>query len=50
MTVIRPVLIYGAECWTFRKKEEQIPEKTEMRMLRRIKNVTLRDTVKSVDI
>ena len=50
MTVIRPVLLYGAECWTVRKKEEQILEKTEMKMLRRIKGVTLRDKVKSVDI
>ena len=50
MTVIRPVLLYGAECWTVRKKEEQILEKTEMRMLRRIKGVTLRDRVTSVDI
>ena len=52
MTVIRPVLLYGAECWTVRKKEKQIIEKTEMRMLRRIKGVTLRERerVKSVDI
>ena len=50
MNVIRPVLLYGAECWTVKKKEEQILEKTEMRMLRRIKGVTLRDRVKSVDI
>ena len=50
MTVIRPVLLYGAECWTVRKKEEQVLEKTEMRMLRSIKEVTLRDKVKSVDI
>ena len=50
MTVIRPVLLYGAECWTVRKKEEQILEKTEIRMLRRIKGVTLRDRVKSLDI
>ena len=49
-TVIRPVLLYGAECWTVRKKEEQILEKTEMIMLRRIKGVTLRDKLKSVDI
>ena len=50
MTVIRPVLLYGAECWTVGKKEEQILEKTEMRMLQSIKGVTLRDKVKSVDI
>ena len=40
MTVIRPVLLYGAECWTVGKKEEQILEKTEIRVLRRIKGVT----------
>ena len=50
MIVIRPVLLYGAECWSGRKNEEEIFEKTEMRMLRRIKGVTLRDKVKSVDI
>ena len=50
MTFIRPVLLNGAECWTVIKKEERIPEKTEMRMLRRIKGVTLRDRVKSADI
>ena len=50
MTVIRPVLLYGAECWTVRKKEEQILKKTEMRMLRRNKVLTLRDKVRSVDI
>ena len=50
MTVIRPELLYGAECWTVRKKEEQILEKTEMRMLRRIKGVTLTESVESVDI
>ena len=44
------LLLFGAECWTVRKKEEQILEKTEMRMLRRIKGVTLSDRVKSVDI
>ena len=50
MTIIRPVLLYGAECWTVSKKEEHILEKTEMRMLRRIKGATLRDKVNSVDI
>ena len=32
MTVISPVLMYGAECCTAGKKEEQILEKTGMRM------------------
>ena len=36
-TVVRPVILYGAECWTTRVKEENILEKAEMRMLRRIK-------------
>ena len=50
MTVIRPVLLHGAECWTVGKKEEHIIEKPEMIMLRTIKGVTLRDKIKSVDI
>lgn len=49
-SVIRPVLLYGAEVWTMGKKEERILESTEMRMLRRIKGVTLRDRERSVDI
>ncbi|GFS10824.1 endonuclease-reverse transcriptase HmRTE-e01 [Elysia marginata] len=49
-TVVRPVILYGAECWTTGVKEENILEKTEMRMLRRIKGVTLKDKMKSEDI
>ena len=50
MTLIRLVLLYRAECWTVGKNEEKIREKTEMRMLRRIKGVTLREKVKRVEI
>ena len=50
MTVIRPILLCGAECWTVGNKEEHILEKTEMRMLRRIKGVALRCKLKTVDI
>ena len=42
--------MYGAECWTTGVKEENILEKTEMRMLRRIKGVTVKDKMKSEDI
>ncbi|GFS21682.1 hypothetical protein ElyMa_006930800 [Elysia marginata] len=49
-TVVRPVILYGAECWTTGVKEENILEKTEMRMLRRRKGVTLKDKMKSEDI
>ena len=47
MTVIRPVLLCGAAFLTVEKMEEQILERPEMRMLRRIIGVTLRD--KTVD-
>ena len=49
MSVIRPVRLYGAECWIVRKKEEEILDKTDMRMLRRIKGVTLRDKIMSAE-
>ena len=49
-TVVRPVILYGAECWTTGMKEENILEKTETRMLRRIKGVTVKDKMKSEDI
>ncbi|XP_063585426.1 uncharacterized protein LOC134762814 [Penaeus indicus] len=50
ITIIRPVLLYGAEVWTMGKEEERILEATEMRMLRRIKGVTLRERERSTDI
>ena len=40
MTVIRPVLLYGAESRTVGKKEVQILEKTKIRLLRRFKGNT----------
>ena len=49
-TVVRPVILYGAECWATGVKEENILKKTEMRMLRRIKGVTVKDKMKSEDI
>ena len=42
-TMIRPVLLYGAECWTAGVKEEGLVARREMRMLRQIMGVTRRD-------
>ena len=49
-TMIRPVMIYGAEAWTLRKKEEELLERTEMRMLRWIMGVSLKDHRRNEDI
>ena len=42
-TVIRPTMTYGAECWTMKKKDEMLMNKTEMRMLRWVQGVSLRE-------
>lgn len=49
-TMIRPVMIYGAEAWTLRRKEEELLERTEMRMLRWILGVSLKDKKRNEDI
>ena len=30
-TVIKPTMTYGAECWTMKKKDEMLMNKTEMK-------------------
>ena len=37
------VTTYGAECCTMKRKDERLMNKTEMRMLRWIQDVSLRD-------
>ena len=49
-TVIRPVLLYGGETWALRRKEEQLLERTEMRMIRWINGISLRERIESEDI
>ena len=49
-TVIRPVLLYGAEAWALRRKEEGVLERTEMRMLRWILGVSLMERIESEEI
>jgi len=49
-TTVRPVLIYGSEAWTMRRREEECLERTEMRMLQWILGLTLRDRKRNDDI
>ncbi|XP_069994873.1 uncharacterized protein [Penaeus vannamei] len=48
-TVLRPVLLYGAETWALRRKENLL-ERTEMRMVRWIAGISLRERRESADI
>ena len=48
--MVRLILLYGAKCWEAGKKEENMLEKTEMQMLRRIRGVTPRDRLTSENI
>ena len=41
--IIRPVLVYGAETLTVTRREEGLLERSEMRMLRWILGVSLKD-------
>ena len=47
---ITPTTLYGAGCWAMRKKEEHLLNKTEMRMLRWIQGISLKDHVRSEEI
>ena len=49
-SVLRPVMLYGAECWAMRKKEDDLLRRTEMRMLRRILGVSLKDKIRNEEI
>jgi len=49
-TMVRPVLIYGSEAWTLRRRVEERLKRTEMRMLRWILGLTLRDKKRTDDI
>ena len=49
-TIVRPVLLYGAEMWAIRKEEERLLERTEMRMLRWILGISLREHLNNDEI
>ena len=46
-TVVRPVLLYGAECWPVTSKQEHMMGVAEMKMLRCMYGVTLKDRVEN---
>jgi hypothetical protein len=49
-TTIRPIMLYGAECWPTKRRHVQQLSVAEMRMLRWICGHTRRDRVRNDDI
>ncbi|XP_063627476.1 uncharacterized protein LOC134798981 [Cydia splendana] len=49
-TAVRPVLLYGSECWTVKKTHEQKAHVNEMKMLRWAGGVTRMDRVRNEHI
>ena len=49
-TVIRPALLYGAECWPIQKTQVQRLMIVEMRMIRWMHGFTRRDRIRNVVI
>ena len=46
-SVVRPVMLYGSECWAVDKKIEQRMSVAEMRMLRWMSGVTREDRIRN---
>ena len=49
-TVVRPVIMHGSETRALRKREEQQLDRTEMRMLRWMLGISLRERRRNDDI
>ena len=47
---MKPAMVYEAECWAVRKKEERKLHTTEMNMLRWARGKTRLDHVRNIDI
>ena len=50
MKSIKTSMTYEAECWTLKKKDEMMMNKTVMRMLRCIQGVSPRDHIRNKEI
>src|SRR6201990_2655800 len=46
-TILRPILLYGSECWAMNTVHNSRIESAEMRVLRVIRGISLRDRVRS---
>src|ERR1700755_2610426 len=46
-TILRPILLYGSECWAMNRVHKSRIEAAEMRVLRVIRGVSLRDRMRS---
>ena len=48
--VSKPALRYGSECWTLRQRDKSTIKSSQMRFLRSLSGVTLRDRIKSEEV
>ena len=48
--MVRPVMTYGSECWGLKKKDERKLNTTEMRMIRMMLGVTLKDKLRNEEV
>ena len=49
-TILRPILIYGHDSWVTTKRLDSRIHAADMKVIRLIKGVTRRDTIRNVDI
>ena len=49
-TILKPIVMYGSECWSLTTRTESKIQAAEMRVLRTIKGVTRRDRIRNTAI